>query len=73
MIKLKKIIKEDLFETDIEHTVGNALFAMETNLISLKKRIQDGRTEEALKITDNIQQSIEKAKEGLWKWKNRTS
>ena len=30
MIKLKKIIKEDLFETDIEHTVGNALFAMET-------------------------------------------
>jgi hypothetical protein len=71
MIKMKKILKEDQFESDIEHTVGNSLFAIETNLNPLRKRIQDGRISEALEIVNDLQASVEKAKVGLDKWKNR--
>lgn len=57
-----------MFENDIEHTVGNPLFAIETSLAPLRKRITELRTEEALSIVDLIEESVNKAKIGL---KNR--
>ena len=71
MLKLTSIINEDLLETDIEHTVGNSLFALETNLLCLEKRVAIGKTEEALSIIQEMKVSVEKAKSGLFKWKNR--
>jgi len=55
----------EVYEFDIEHTIGNPLFAIETNLEPLRKRIKAGRMEEALEIVDDIQQSVEKAKLAL--------
>jgi len=54
---------------DIEHTIGNALFAIETNLQPLQLRIQQNRHVECTEILCEIQMSIEKAKYGLQKWK----
>lgn len=48
---------------DIEHTIGNPVFAIETNLEPLRRRIQDGRQEEALRILDSLQISVERIKE----------
>lgn len=72
MISLKHIINENVLETDIEHTVGNSLFALETNLEPLRKRIRENRIAEALEIVDALQISIEKAKRGLAMWKARS-
>lgn len=47
---------------DIEDRIGNPAFAIETNLDPLVKRISDGRTEEALKIVEEIRASLEKIK-----------
>ena len=52
-------------QNDPEHIIGNPVFAIETNLISLRKRITSGRTEEALEIVDEIQVSIERIKSAL--------
>ena len=56
---------QESLEGDIEHTVGNPLFAIETNLEPLKKRIQEGHIEEALQIVGEIEASVQKAKLGL--------
>ncbi len=44
------------------HKIGNPLFAIETNLDPLQKRISEGRGGEALHVTKNIRDSVEKAK-----------
>ena len=44
------------------HKMGNPIFAIETNLEPLVKRIVDGRREEAVEVVHDIQESIEKAK-----------
>lgn len=45
------------------HKLGNPVFAIETILAPLEKRINEGRTEEALEMSHRIQGSVEKAKE----------
>lgn len=54
--------------TDINHTVGNSLFAIETNLGPLQNRIQRNDHLGCLEILCEIQASLEKAKEALHKW-----
>ena len=63
----------DMLAADIEHTVGNALFALETNLQPLRKRIMENRTQEALEILQEMEASITKAKQGLFLWKQKQS
>lgn len=60
-----KIWLENLLPNDLKHTIGNPLFAIETNLNPLRKRIKDGRVEEALQIVAEIEVSLNKAKEAL--------
>lgn len=62
MFKVKKAKKTTL---GLDHFLGNPLFAIETNLNPLRKRIKDGRYNEALEIIDSIQRSVNKAKEAL--------
>jgi hypothetical protein len=50
---------------NLDHFIGNPLFAIETNLNPLRKRIREGRVEEALEIVDNIETSINQAKTAL--------
>jgi signal transduction histidine kinase len=45
------------------HKIGNPVFAIETILGPLEKRITDGRTAEAIDMSHRIQMSVEKAKE----------
>lgn len=47
---------------DIEDKIGNPLFAIETNLDPLERRVKEGRTEDALQIISEIRVSLEKAK-----------
>ncbi len=54
--------------TDINHMVGNALFAIETNLLPLQARIQRNDHLGSLEILCEIQASLEKAKEALHRW-----
>lgn len=59
----------------IDHTIGNPIFAIETNLESLRRRIKDAncdstfvrnnRLKEALEIVDEIEASVNKAKNAL--------
>lgn len=44
------------------HKIGNPIFAIETDLEPLIKRIKEKRTEEAAQVIDNIRSSVEKAK-----------
>ena len=55
-------------KNDIAHIVGNALFAIETNLQPLQSRIQRNDHIGCLEILCEIQTSIEKAKDGLKRW-----
>jgi pentatricopeptide repeat protein len=50
---------------NLDHFIGNPLFAIETNLDPLRKRIKEGRIEEALEILDEMQRSVDLAKEAL--------
>lgn len=55
----------------LQHTVGNPVFAIETNLGLLRKRIEagsfgvDGQLDEALEIVDEIRKSLEKIKAAI--------
>lgn len=55
----------EALENDPKHIIGNAAFAIETNLAPLKKRIIEGRSQEALEIVQDIEVSIEKIKQFL--------
>lgn len=44
------------------HKIGNPIFAIETDLEPLIKRIKEQRTGEAVEVIDNIRSSVEKAK-----------
>jgi signal transduction histidine kinase len=44
------------------HKIGNPIFAIETNLDPLQKRIIEGRTDEATEVIDSIRVSVENAK-----------
>lgn len=56
---------------DVRHVVGNAVFAIETNLVALGKRLKalasgpEAGFEEGEVIVENIQDSLEKVKEYL--------
>jgi hypothetical protein len=45
--------------------VGNPVFAIETNLEPLRKRIVNGNVEEALQILKEIEQSVNRIKDFL--------
>jgi hypothetical protein len=53
------------FSEWVRHELGNPAFAIETNLEPLKRRIMEGRTEEAIAIVDSIQASVERIKQSL--------
>jgi len=44
------------------HKIGNPIFAIETDLNPLVKRIREKRTEEAVDVVKNIRSAVEKAK-----------
>lgn len=44
------------------HKIGNPIFAIETNLEPLQKRVSESRIEEALEVITRIRTSVEKAK-----------
>jgi hypothetical protein len=60
MIKLKPLLPENDLSKDIHHVIGNSVFAIETNLEALKRRVLQNKTEETLKIIDDITVSINK-------------
>jgi signal transduction histidine kinase len=45
------------------HKMGNPIFAIETSLDPLRKRIVEQRTSEAVQVLDRVRASVEKAKE----------
>lgn len=49
----------------LQDLLGNPIFAIETNLSSLKIRVQDGRTAEALEVLAAITRSVDKFKQRL--------
>lgn len=62
----QKRLERDAVWKDISssasHALGNPIFAMETNLNPLERRIKEGRTEEAIAVLDSIRASVEKTK-----------
>jgi signal transduction histidine kinase len=52
------------------HKIGNPIFAIETNLDPLARRIREKRTDEALVVVGNIRSSIEKAKASVEQFKS---
>lgn len=54
------------------HKIGNPIFAIETDLAPLRKRIIESRTEEAIEVTDNMQSAVEKAKGIVEQFKSLT-
>jgi signal transduction histidine kinase len=44
------------------HKIGNPIFAIETNLDPLEKRVSENRTTEALTVVSDIRRSVDKAK-----------
>jgi signal transduction histidine kinase len=44
------------------HKIGNPIFAIETNLDPLRKRVSENRLREGLEVIDRIEVSVEKAK-----------
>jgi uncharacterized protein YcgL (UPF0745 family) len=55
----------DLAADVCKHMVGNPVFAIETNLEPLRKRIVNGNVEEALQILKEIEQSVNRIKDFL--------
>jgi signal transduction histidine kinase len=54
------------------HRVGNPIFAIETNLDPLERRIREDRHSEALEVVDEIRSSVEKAKDNVEQFKSLT-
>jgi signal transduction histidine kinase len=54
------------------HKIGNPIFAIETNLDPLKKRIVESRTGEAMEVAASIAVSVEKAKAIIDQFKSLT-
>jgi len=54
-------------QNDTKHMIGNPIFAIETNIVSLRKRIIEGRTQEAIDVLSSIENSINHIKEYLAK------
>jgi signal transduction histidine kinase len=54
------------------HKIGNPLFAIETNLDPLEKRIIERRTEDALAVIKRIRRSVEKSKDIVDQFKSLT-
>ncbi len=54
------------------HKIGNPIFAIETDLNPLRRRIVEARIEEAIEVTDNMQSSVEKAKGIVEQFKSLT-
>lgn len=54
------------------HKIGNPLFAIETNLDPLQKRITEERPEEATQVVGSIRTSVEKAKAIVDQFKSLT-
>lgn len=67
-VKIKKVPQDIspkgrlVFASAMLHVIGNAAFAIETNLDPLRKRINAGQTAAAAEIIDDIESSIEKIK-----------
>jgi len=54
------------------HKMGNPIFAIETNLDPLQKRVIEGRATEALSVIQSIRNSVEKAKGIVEQFKSLT-
>ena len=54
------------------HKIGNPLFAIETNLDPLEKRVSEGRTNDALAVIKRIRRSVEKSKDIIDQFKSLT-
>lgn len=54
------------------HKIGNPIFAIETNLDPLEKRVKENRTQEAGGVIGNIRISVEKAKAIVDQFKSLT-
>lgn len=52
------------------HKLGNPIFAIETNLEPLRKRVAEIRTTESLEVIEDIQHSVDSAKEIIWQFKS---
>ena len=58
-------------QNDVKHIVGNSVFAIETNLQPLKKRIVEGRKDEAIEIVNSIETSIQQIVQFLTTMENQ--
>jgi signal transduction histidine kinase len=54
------------------HKMGNPVFAIETNLDPLRKRVMEGRRDESIEVIKNMRASIEKAKSIVDQFKSLT-
>lgn len=54
------------------HKLGNPIFAIETDLEPLRKRIRESRTSDAIEVTDNMRSALEKAKGIIEQFKSLT-
>jgi signal transduction histidine kinase len=54
------------------HKIGNPIFAIETNLDPLEKRIVDAKRDEALGVVKRIRRSVEKSKDIVNQFKSLT-
>ena len=54
------------------HKIGNPIFAIETDLDPLERRLRESRPSEALSVLENIRSSIEKAKAIIDQFKSLT-
>ena len=52
------------------HKIGNPIFAIETDLDPLEKRIMEERITEAMEVVDNIRSAVEKAKSFVEQFKS---
>ena len=52
------------------HKIGNPIFAIETDLDPLRKRISEDRKSEAMEVVDNIRSAVEKAKATVEQFKS---
>jgi phosphoglycerate-specific signal transduction histidine kinase len=57
-----KSITENVSVDDMQHNIGNPVFAIETLLDPIRKRIRENRTEEALELLNSIQNSLNRIK-----------
>ena len=70
MDKLEQLVIEQYTEQNLsigflENAIGNPVFAIETLLDPIRKRIKDNRLDEALLLINHIQLSLEKIKNVL--------